>query len=170
MKLGVLSAADLQSDQSREPMSYRPPAVLAAVMVLFFSGPAASQDGPPEGLAPTIAGSAVLTRGPLQVDTIPILCHDANRPELGFITDVGDIDWAPEIELSLWPTPGTSDHLSIRFDDGEDTYDRTFPLGTPTTGIFSASVNIVSWDPGPGVDLYLGANCSRRLKRGGEEP
>jgi hypothetical protein len=141
--------------------------VFTTLLVLGLPCPAVSQEGPPDGPPPTSEGTAVLTRGPLQVDTVPILCHDADRPDLGFVTDAGDDEWAPEIELSLWPTPNAADSLSMRFDDGDSIYDRTFPLGTPMTGAFVASVNIVSWDPGPGVDLYFSADCSGRLERGG---
>ena len=146
-------------------MSSRVVAAAAALMVFGLPGSARSQDGPPEGPPPTLEGTAVLTRGPLQVDTIPVLCHDAERPDLGFVTDSNDAEWVPEIALSLWRTPNASDSVSIRFVDGGSTYDRTFPLGPPMTGSFLASVNLVSWDPGPGVDLYFSVDCSERLER-----
>ena len=148
-------------------MSPRPAVFFATSLVLALPGAAVAQDGPPDGPPHTVRGSAVLTRGPLQVDTIPILCRDAEDPTLGFVTDVADAEWSPDLELSLWPAAGDGESLSLRFDDGAATYDRTFPRGTPMTGSFMAGVNIVSWDPGPGVDLYFSADCSHRLARGG---
>ena len=143
-------------------MSPRVP-VFLVILVLLVPSRAEAQDGPP----PTIRGTAVLTRGPRQVDTIPVLCHDAADPSTGFITDIGDTEWAPEVDLSLWLTPGSPGSVSVRIDDGEATYDRSFPVGPPMQGGFAASVNIVSWDPGPGVDYYFAVDCSKRLERGG---
>jgi len=35
------------------------------------------------------------------------------------------------------------------------------------TGMFGVGGNIVRWDSGRGVDLYIGADCTRRLERSG---
>jgi hypothetical protein len=149
-------------------MTRRTVPALAALLLLVLPAGAASQAGPPEGPAPTVPGTAVLHRGPLQIDTIPILCQDREHPELGFVTEVDNAEWTPEVTLTLWPTPGAADSVSIRFDDGVSTYDRTF-TSYPSNGMYLAGVNIVSWDPGPGVDLQFGADCSERLTREGGE-
>ena len=140
----------------------RPPVVLA-VAALLAAGPSSLVAQDP---APTIPGSAVLSRGPLQVDTIPILCRDTERPDLGFVTEVGDPEWTPAVDLRMEPVAG--DSLRVVFDDGSETYDRTIPLGTPTTGMFYASVNLVPWDTGRGVDMTFAASCTERLARGGD--
>ncbi len=135
--------------------------------LLSLPGGVGAQTGPPGGPPPTIPGTAVLYRSPVQVDTIPILCYDAERPEVGFETESTDPEWTPTVALTLWPTPGTADSLSIRFDDGTSVVDRTVPRGTPQTGMLSLGVNVVPWDTGRGVDLQIGANCTERLTREG---
>lgn len=111
----------------------------------------------------TVPGLAVLTRGALQVDTIPILCRDGELPQVGFVTDGADPEWAPELDLSLEPLPG--DSLRVVFDDGRDLYNRILPPGTPMAGSFLASVNLVPWDTGRGVDMTFVASCRERPAR-----
>lgn len=141
---------------------------IAAAVAIHTPSSAAAQAGPPGGPPPTVPGTAVLYSGPLTVDTLPILCHDAERPEVGFLTETDHPEWMPEVALHLWPTPGAADSISVRYIADGDPVDRTFHVGTPQTGTFTAVVNVVPWDTGRGVDVSFTADCSRRLERGGE--
>jgi len=114
---------------------------------------------------PSAPGTVVVGRGPLDVDTIPILCVDAARPDRGFVTETGDPEWAPTLDFSLRPTTAKGDSFRVRFADGSATYDRTIPRGTYTEGPLLGSVNLVPWDSGRGVDLYFTARCDERLHR-----
>lgn len=142
----------------------RRPLILVAA-TLFTATPAIGQATPPPGPPPTIPGTAVVTQGPLTVDTIPILCHNAEQPDQGFMTESSNAEWAPEVDLTLWPTPGASDSLTITFKGADADYDATFTRGTHASGPLLAGVNLVPWDTGRGFDLYFMADCSERLVR-----
>ncbi|MGE0556344.1 MAG: hypothetical protein AB7R55_23190, partial [Gemmatimonadales bacterium] len=114
---------------------------------------------------PSAQRTAVVTRGARDVDTIPILSVDARRPDGGLITETGNSEWAPALDLSLRPTAAKADSFRVRFADGAATYDRTISRGTYTEGPLVASVNLVPWDSGRGVDLFFSVRCDERLHR-----
>lgn len=58
---------------------------------------------PPDTPPPSIPFTAALCRGPLQGNTMTILCHDVQRPEVGFVTESDDGVWTPEIAVITSP-------------------------------------------------------------------
>lgn len=138
--------------------------IAAGVAVLLGPSPSSAQQGPP----PTVPGTAVLYRGPVQADTLPILCAVAGQPRAGFVTEMGSAEWAPSLDLRVFRFAGVpaTDSLGMTFEDGGTVYERSLQMADSGEGPLTVAVNLIPWDQGRGVDLYFTADCSTRLPRG----
>jgi hypothetical protein len=117
------------------------------------------------GPTPTERGTAVLHRGPVGADTLPILCRDAERPEAGFVTETGDPEWTPRVALSLSPTVGAERQITVLLSqDGRD-YEASFPYAESREGYYTVGIWVDPTDGSAGKDIYFTATCRERLAR-----
>ncbi|MEZ4425775.1 MAG: hypothetical protein R3E98_20440 [Gemmatimonadota bacterium] len=145
------------------PPPARSALLLIAAFGLLLPTPVHGQATAP----PSAPGTAVLYTGPLDADTLPILCVDGARARSGFVTERTSAEWTPTVDLRVAPVAGSADSLFIAYDDGSTVYERTVLYAGSATSRLTASINLVPWDDGRGVDLYFSADCSVRLDRGG---
>lgn len=103
----------------------------------------------------------------MAADTLPILCHDATRPERGFRTEMSDAGWTPRYDLSLWPTNDAASELAIRLDLSGRVYGAAFGTTPSNEGYLTVSAWIEQADGSGGRQIAFTAQCGERLVRGG---
>lgn len=133
----------------------------AMVLVVSAQGVSAQPAGPP----PTVPGSAVLHVTPIAADTLPILCHDAVRPERGFVTETSDPEWSPRYDLALWPTNEAASELAIRLDLSGNVVGASFPTTPSNEGLLTVVAWVEREDGSGGRQISFTARCGERLIR-----
>lgn len=149
-------------------MDDRKKLALVALMVLAAAPVVAAAQPTPGGAEATIPGSAVVHVSPVSADTLPILCHDRDRPERGFVTEIGDPEWTPRLALTLERPMGATDEAAILLELDGASYTASFPAGESGEGFYTALATVTSADgAGPPRMISFTANCTERLPRGG---
>ena len=115
---------------------------------------------------PTVPGSAVVHVSPIAADTLPILCHDRDRPELGFVTEMTDPEWTPRFALGLSRPDDVPGQAVVVLELDGIRYSASFPAGESGEGFYTAMASVVSSDSSPGRMISFTASCMERLARG----
>ncbi len=143
-----------------------------AVVVVFLAlgtgcGAVVAQPVPPADPAPALPGTAVLHLDPVSADTLPILCHDAERPEAGFVTETTDPEWTPRVGLSFWPAPDGPEEWFVRIDWDGTAWSTSFQGMTPSNeGVMTVVAWVVRPDGSGERQISFTAHCRERLVRG----
>lgn len=116
------------------------------------------------GAEPAIPGSAVVHVSPVSADTLPLLCHDSERPEAGFVTEMNDPEWAPRLSLSLSRPATAPDQAEVTLELDGARYTASFPAGESGEGYYTALATVTG-DGGSRMISFT-ASCLERLARG----
>lgn len=140
----------------------RPPALALVALLAAGAGLTAQPTG---GTGPTIPGTAVVHVTPVAADTLPILCRDLNRPELGFVTEATDAEWAPRLSLALARPDAAPGQAAVTLELDGTRYEASFPAGESGEGYYTAVAEVTSDGGSRPRMISFTATCLERLTR-----
>lgn len=141
-------------------------ASLSAAFALFAPLRSSAQVATGEDGA-AIPGSAVVHVSPIEADTLPILCRDRDRPELGFVTESEDSEWRPRIDLSFSRSGVAASNGVVALEVDGTHYSTTITAGESGDAGYYTVVATVTADGAAPRMISFTAHCRERLVRGG---
>jgi hypothetical protein len=147
---------------ARARVAARPSALALVALLAATSGLRAQPTG---GTDPTIPGTAVVHVTPIAADTLPIVCRDRDRPELGFVTEAADAEWTPRLTLALSRPNAAPDQATVTLELDGTRYSATFPSGESGEGYYTALAEVTSGDGSPPRMISFTATRLEHLER-----